>query len=167
MPLLHAIAAMSENRAIGHEGKIPWHLPLDFRWFKHKTAGSTMVMGRKTFISIGKPLPGRTSCVLTRHVKELPGATCYFDIEALLADLPADKPSWVVGGADIYQQLLPVCTFLYLSRVKKTTVGDVFFPEFETRFTLDQVIHENDDFRVERWLRHGATAGPPEAWPFS
>lgn len=114
-PVLHAIVAMSQNRAIAFEGKLPWHLPLEYRWFKQKTMGSAMVMGRKTFIAIGKPLPGRTSFVLTRHVKELPGAKCYFDIEALLADLPKNKPSWVVGGADIYGQFLPACTFLYLA----------------------------------------------------
>jgi dihydrofolate reductase len=166
VPVLHAIVAMSENRAIAYEGKMPWHLPLEYRWFKHKTMGSAMVMGRKTFEAIGKPLPGRTSHVLTRQASELPGATCYFDIEALMAGLPKDKPSWVVGGAEIYRQFLPACTFLYLSRIKKTTPGDVFFPPFEEEFGLNQVIHENDDFRVERWLRNGAPAEPPEAWPF-
>jgi dihydrofolate reductase len=167
MPPLHAIVAMSENRAIAYEGKMPWHLPLEYRWFKHKTMGSAMVMGRKTFEAIGKPLPGRTSHVLTRHTSELPGATCYFDIEALMAGLPKDKPSWVVGGAEIYCQFLPACTFLYLSRIKKTTPGDVFFPPFEDEYGLNQVIHEHDDFRVERWLRNGALAEPPEVWPFS
>ena len=63
------------------------------------------------------------------------------------------SPSWCVGGADIYSQFLPACTFLYLSRIKKNTSGDVFFPAFEETFALDQVIEENSDFRVERWLR--------------
>jgi dihydrofolate reductase len=167
MPPLHAIAAMSENRVIGSGGKIPWRLPLDFRWFKHKTMGSAMIMGRKTFESIGEPLPGRTSLVLSRQGGPSPGAQFFSDAEKLLASLPTDKPAWVVGGAEIYRRFLPRCRFLYLSRVKRKAAGDVFFPTFEEQFALDQVIHENDDFRVERWLRNGATPGPPEPWPFA
>ena len=167
MPPLHAIVAMSENRAIAHEGKLPWHLPLEYRWFKYKTMGSALVMGRKTFEAIGKPLPGRTSHVLSRQAGDLPGATCHSEIAGLLAALPPDKPAWVVGGAEIYRQFLPLCTFLYLSCIKRTTPGDVFLPPFEDAYTLDQVIHENDDFRVERWLRNGAPQSPPEAWPFA
>ncbi len=158
---------MSENRAIAFEGKLPWHLPLEYRWFKHKTMRSAMIMGRKTFEAIGKPLPGRTSHVLSRQPLQLSGATCFTDIDALIATLPEDKPAWVVGGAEIYRQFLPRGTFLYLSRIKKTTPGDVFFPPFEDTYALNQVIHENDDFRVERWLRNGAPAEPPEVWPFS
>jgi dihydrofolate reductase len=167
MPVLHAIVAMSENRAIAYEGKMPWHLPLEYRWFKHKTMGGAMIMGRKTFEAIGKPLPGRTSFVLSRQAAAIPGAKCYFDLEALTADLPKDQPSWVVGGAEIYHQFLPACTFLYLSRIKKTTPGDIFFPPFEDTYALNQVIHENDDFRVERWLRQGEGAEfVSDPWPF-
>jgi dihydrofolate reductase len=167
MPIFHAIVAMSENRAIAFEGKMPWHLPLEYRWFKHKTMGGAMIMGRKTCEAIGRTLPGRVTYVLSRHAGECLGAKCYSDIDRLGADLPADKPAWVVGGAEIYRQLLPRCTFLYLSRIKKITPGDVFFPVFEDQFTLDQTVHENDDFRVERWLRSGATGAPPEPWPFA
>jgi len=167
MPPLHAIVAMSENRAIAFEGKMPWHLPLEYRWFKHKTMGSAMIMGRKTFEAIGKPLPGRTSHVLSRQALQLHGATCFTDLDALIATLPKGQPAWVVGGAEIYRQFLPRCTFLYLSRIKKTTPGDVFFPPFEDAYALNQVIHETDAFRVERWLRNGAPAEPPEAWPFT
>jgi len=166
-PVLHAIVAMSENRAIAYEGKMPWHLPLEYRWFKHKTMGGAIIMGRKTCEAIGKTLPGRKSYVLSRSAGECLGAKCYPDFESLGAELPGDKPAWVVGGAEIYRQLFPQCTYLYLSRIKQTTPGDVFLPEFEDRFALNQVIHENDDFRVERWLRKGRAAGEPEAWPFA
>lgn len=166
IPPLHAIVAMSENRAIAYEGKMPWHLPLEYRWFKHKTMGSAMIMGRKTCEAIGRTLPGRTSLVLSRHAGECLGARCYDDVDKLLAALPPDKPAWVVGGAEIYRQFLPRCTFLYLSRIRKTTPGDVFFPAFKGQFSLDQVVHENDDFRVERWLRHGAVGAALESWPF-
>jgi dihydrofolate reductase len=167
MPPLHAIVAMSENRAIAFEGKMPWHLPLEYRWFKHKTMGGAMIMGRKTCEAIGRTLPGRVTYVLSRHAGECLGATCYADIDQLHAQLPDGQPAWVVGGAEIYRQLLPHCDFLYLSRIRKTTPGDVFFPPFEDQFNLDQVIHENADFRVERWLRHGATGAAPEPWPFA
>jgi dihydrofolate reductase len=158
---------MSENRAIAFEGKMPWHLPLEYRWFKHKTMGSAMIMGRKTCEAIGRTLPGRVTHVLSRHAGECLGATCHADVDQLVANLPADQPAWVVGGAEIYRQLLPRCTYLYLSHIKKITPGDVFFPPFEDQFALDQVIHENDDFRVERWLRKGAIRTESESWPFA
>jgi dihydrofolate reductase len=124
-------------------------------------------MGRKTCEAIGRTLPGRATYVLSRHAGECLGAPCFADVDQLIDSLPADKPAWVVGGAEIYRQLLPRYTYLYLSRIKKVTPGDVFFPSFEDQFTLNQVIHENDDFRVERWLRNGATGSDPESWPFT
>src|SRR5271154_3909195 len=87
MPIFHAIAAMSENRVIGNQGKIPWHIPEDFRWFKHKTMGGTLIMGRKTFESIGKPLPGRKTVVLTRQPMEVPGVKVYHDATTLIREL--------------------------------------------------------------------------------
>ena len=96
MPVLHAIVAMSENRAIAFEGKMPWHLPLEYRWFKHKTMGGAMIMGRKTCEAIGRTLPGRVTYVLSRQAGECLGAPCYADIDQLLASLPADKAG--LGG---------------------------------------------------------------------
>jgi dihydrofolate reductase len=83
-----------------------------------------------------------------------------------MADLPADRPAWVVGGAEIYRQLFPRCARLYLSRIKRVTEGDVFLPPFEDQFVLDQTIHDNPDFRVECWRRLGEPPLPPEPWPF-
>jgi len=168
MPTFHAIVAMAENRAIAYQDKLPWHLPLEYKWFKYKTMGSTLIMGRKTREAIGKALPGRTNFVLSRAATEIPGSKCYSDMDTLCADLPPDKTAWVVGGAEIYRQLLPRCAFLYLSRIKSHPAGDVFFPPFEEMFSLNQIIHENADFRVERWLRNDTTGKPePEAWPFA
>jgi dihydrofolate reductase len=169
MPFI-AIAAMSENRAIGNHGKIPWHLPEDFGWFKHKTLGGTLIMGRKTFESIGKPLPGRETVVLSRSSKAL-GVTICPDIDSLetaLATLP--QPYWICGGVEIYRQLLKNCDLLYLTRVKRVVEGDAFFPPFEDKFELDQVIHENEQFCVERWRRlfhHEMAPVEPEPWPFT
>jgi dihydrofolate reductase len=166
MSVFHAIAAMSENRVIGDRGKIPWHLKDDFRWFKHKTMGGTLFMGRKTFESIGKPLPGRRTVVFTRgHVENpdveiCPAAASPPDISGL---------GWVCGGAEIYLQLLPKCERLYLTRVKREAAGDTFFPAFEDEFRLDQVIHDEAEFRVERWINPALVprAPEPEAWPFA
>jgi dihydrofolate reductase len=189
MPLFHAIAAMSENRVIGNQGKIPWHIPDDFRWFKHKTMGGTLIMGRKTFESIGKPLPGRKTIVLTRQSLNLPDVETCPDATALkkrLSDrvasqlsagthtrLPANQEPparivpWVCGGAEIYRLFLPQCSTLHLTRIKREVKGDTFFPEFENDFSLEQVIHENQSFRVERWVRKGGTHYTfNEAWPF-
>jgi dihydrofolate reductase len=169
MPIFHAIAAMSENRVIGNWGKIPWHIPEDFRWFKHKTMGGTLIMGRKTFESIGKPLPGRKTIVLSRTPMALgiDSIRDLFELDKALASLP--EPYWVSGGADIYRQLIDRCRLLYLTRVKTTVEGDTFFPPFEDHFELDQMIHENAQFRVERWInkKFPLDAQPPkEAWPF-
>lgn len=158
---------MSENRVIGHAGKIPWHLPLDFRWFKHKTMGGVMLMGRKTLESLPQPLPGRECRVLTRQSLDRPGVTVHHDIPALLSGLPADKSIWVCGGEQVYAQLLPSCLNLYLTRVKGAPEGDTQFPAFEREFSLDQIIHENADFRVERWRRNGLPTEAPEPWPFA
>ncbi len=164
MSVFHAIAAMSENRVIGAAGKIPWHLPDDFRWFKQKTMGGMLLMGRKTFASIGRPLPGRRTIVLTRGHLAVPKVeTC-----AHLASLPeVDGICWVCGGAEIYRLLVPKCERLYLTRVKRDVEGDTFMPPFEHAFCLDQVIHEEDDFRVERWTNFSAPAPERETWPFA
>jgi len=170
MPIFYAIAAMSENRAIGNQGKIPWNLPEEYAWFKHKTMGGTLIMGRKTFQSIGKPLPGRETVVLTRSSRALGVTTCpdIFSLDQTLATLP--QPYWVCGGVEIYRQLLKNCDLLYLTQVKRIAPGDAFFPPFEDKFELDQVIHENEQFRVERWRRlfhHEMTPIEPEVWPFA
>jgi dihydrofolate reductase len=168
MPILHAIAAISENRAIGYRGKMPWHLPEDYAWFKHKTTGGTMIMGRKTYQSIGKPLPGRETVVLSRSAK-FPGAHGCDDLHLLaplLATLPG--PYWVCGGVEVYRALLRNCDVLYLTRVRRIVPGDAFFPPFEDKFELDQTIHENAQFRVERWRRLfliDKTPLEPEEWP--
>jgi dihydrofolate reductase len=169
MPTFHAIAAMSENRVIGAHGKIPWHLSEDFRWFKHRTMGGTLIMGRKTYESIGRPLPGRETVVLSRTTVGFEMArSCrsMFDLDKALAKLP--PPYWVCGGADIYAQLLPKSAVLYLTRVKGAFPGDAFLPAFENIFHLDQLIHETEEFRIERWfnrkLPHPADY-PQERWP--
>ena len=147
-----AIAAMSENRVIGNAGDIPWHLPEDFKWFKKTTMGGILVMGRKTYESIGRPLPGRDTYVLSRTPREITGVHRFTDLETLV-QLVTNQTIWIAGGGEIYIQMLGKCSELYLTRVNRSVEGDAFFPDFESDFQLDSVMERNDDFSIERWLK--------------
>jgi dihydrofolate reductase len=148
---LRAIAAISLNRAIGKDGKIPWHIPDDFKWFKEKTSGQAILMGRKTYESLGRPLPNRRNLVVTRG-SDLPGVEIVRDLEAFRAeDYPCDV--WVIGGAEIYEQMLDRCEELYLSIIPIVVEGDVFFPEFEDQFELVDTMLEHPDFEVRLYKR--------------
>ena len=138
---------MSENRVIGQGAKIPWHLPEDFKWFKQMTTGQVVVMGRKTFESIGKPLPNRETIILSRSEFSHPGVRTV----ASLADVhsPTDgRQIFICGGAEIYRQVLPLCSDLYLTHVKRVVDGDAFFPEFEDRFEPVETVVDNPDFKI-------------------
>ncbi len=149
---------MSENRVIGCGNKIPWHLPEDFKWFKTMTTGNVIVMGRKTFESIGRPLPNRETIVLSR------GGFVHTTVR-VVANLDAVDPTsdprdiFICGGAQIYEQALPLCSDLYLTRVKRTVEGDAFFPPFEHLFECVAVLGENPDFTIEHWRRLGLAPG--------
>ena len=151
---MKAIAAMAENRAIGNQGKIPWHLPEDFTWFKQATLGHILVMGRRTYESIGRPLPGRETWILSRTGFTAPGTRTIPSPEALatLAEQES-RDVWVAGGAEIYALLLPHCSELYLSLVHGTPAGDAFFPPFESGFVSAGEVLRKDGFHVMHFLR--------------
>jgi dihydrofolate reductase len=142
-----AIAAMSLNRVIGGGNRIPWHLPEDFKWFKQMTSGHIVVMGRKTFESIGKPLPNRTTIVLSRSQFQHPGVQTIRCLQEL-APLVAGHQVFFCGGAQVYEQALPLCSDLYLTLVKQTVEGDTFFPPFEDRFGLVGEIRDTLEFKI-------------------
>ena len=142
-----AIAAMSLNRVIGAGNKIPWHLPEDFQWFKKMTTGHVIVMGRKTFESIGKPLPNRDTVVLSRSDFQHPGVKTARSLEELPA-LAAEREVFICGGAEVYAQALPLCSDLYLTLVKRHVEGDTFFPPFEDRFELAEEIQDGPEFKI-------------------
>lgn len=145
-PTLHAIAAMAQNRVIGYQGGIPWNIPEDLAFFKKTTLGHTLLMGRKTFESIGFPLPGRKTIVLSRQSLSIPNVTVLHslsDIKTL-----SDPIIWVCGGSEIYSRLLPYCQTLFLTTVHQTPPGDSFFPPFEDAFTLLSTITSNANFSV-------------------
>jgi len=145
MKYFKAIAAMSLNRVIGAGNKIPWHLPEDFKWFKKMTTGNVVVMGRKTFESIGKPLPNRKTIVLSRGTFSYPGVQTIRRLDDISV---TDREVFICGGAQVYQQALPLCSDLYLTLVKREVEGDAFFPAFEDRFKLVEQISENADFKI-------------------
>jgi dihydrofolate reductase len=153
---LKAIAAMSLNRVIGAGNKIPWHLPEDFKWFKKLTTGHILVMGRKTFESIGKPLPNRTTFVLTRSPQPIDGVQVITNLNEIKTRLPANdqREIFICGGAQIYEQILPLCSDLYLTLVKRTVEGDAFFPRFEDQFVLKEKIAENPEFEIRHYVNN-------------
>jgi len=151
-----AIAAMSENRVIGRGNQIPWHLPEDFKWFKKVTTGQVIVMGRKTFESIGKPLPDRATIVLSRSQFSFPGVRTVPDLNEMD---PANEPRdiFICGGAQVYQQALPRCSDLYLTLVKRVVDGDAFFPPFEDQFELVREILDRSEFKIVHYRNRDLT----------
>jgi len=149
---LKAIAAMSLNRVIGNGGKIPWHLPEDFKWFKQITMGHVLMMGRKTFQSIGRPLPGRETIVLSQTGFSYAGVRTIAHLNELRLENDS-RTIFICGGAQIYQQYLPLCAELYLTLVKRTVDGDAFFPAFEDKFALAEEIFDGPEFAIRRYRR--------------
>jgi dihydrofolate reductase len=152
-----AIAAMSLNRVIGAGNHIPWHLPEDFRWFKRMTTGQVIVMGRKTFESIGKPLPNRTTLVLTRSPVHIPGVRTISDLRQINPAEPslAGREVFICGGAQLYQLALPLCSDLYLTLVQRVVEGDTLFPPFEDRFELAEEVLSRPDFKILHYRARG------------
>lgn len=146
-----AIAAMSLNRVIGKGSKIPWQLPEDLHWFKKMTAGQIVVMGRKTFESIGQPLPDRTTVVLTRTLTHIPGAYTISDLSQI-DPTTETREVFVCGGAQVYEQALPHCSDLYLTIVKREVEGDAFFPPFEDKFVFAALILEKPEFKIVHYM---------------
>ncbi len=138
---------MSLNRVIGCGGQIPWHLPEDFQWFKQMTTGQVVVMGRKTFEAIGRPLPNRETLVLSRSQFRHPGARTVSDLGQI--DVAHEsREVFICGGADVYRQALPLCSDLYLTLVKRVVEGDAFFPPFEDQFELVERLRDAPEFEI-------------------
>lgn len=150
--MIKAIVAMAENRVIGNAGTIPWHLPEDFKFFKATTMGHAILMGRKTYESIGKPLPGRENIVLSRTMPETPGVTIIRSLDELKE--PTDgRDLFVIGGEEIYRLLLPRVQELYVTKVPRSIDGDTHFPEFESQFDAGTKVLETADFSVWKYCR--------------
>lgn len=133
-PLISAIVAVAENNAIGKDNQLLWHLPNDLRFFKRTTTGHTIIMGRKTYESVGKPLPNRRNIIITRQAGyTVEGAEVVHSLAAALESCAGEEEVFVVGGAEIYRQALSVVRRIYLTRVHVSLPGDSFFPELDER----------------------------------
>lgn len=146
------IVAMAQNRAIGLNNQMPWHLSQDLKRFKQLTMGHPIIMGRKTFEAIGKPLPGRTNIIVSRN-PDYNQADC--EVKSCLEDAiqTACKQSdeiFIIGGATLYQAALPLADILYITQINKDFDGDTFFPEFDwTAWQVVDRIDVNNDEKVD------------------
>ena len=147
------IAAVARNGVIGHLGRIPWHLPEDFTHFKATTLGHTLVMGRATYDSIGRPLPGRATIVLTRDPRwSADGVLVASDLDSAL-DLAADLPGevYVAGGAHVYAAALPLADEQVLTEVHQSPEGDTFYPDFDRHLWVEKRRDAGEGFDLV-WL---------------
>ena len=156
---MKAILAMAKNRCIGIEGKIPWHIPNDFRWFKEFTTGKKLIVGKNTFDTLPM-LKNREVLVLTRKVEELSEITNQYLINKndltgkIISDVSdLDSDIIVAGGAKTYVRLLPYITEFYVTHVNGSYEGDTFMPPFEDLFTNKEVVKEFDGHKVIKYTK--------------
>jgi dihydrofolate reductase len=125
------IAAMAKNRVIGKENQMPWHLPADFAWFKRCTMGKPIIMGRKTYDSIGRPLPGRQNIVISRDASRvIEGVDCVTSLEQAVELVTEHDEVMIIGGGSIYQACLEKADCLYLTYIELDVEGDTKFPDW-------------------------------------
>lgn len=144
-PLLSLITAMDSNRVIGMNNTLPWHLPADLAFFKRTTMGKPVIMGRKTFQSIGKALPGRENIVLTRDASfEAPKCEVASSIDHAISRIGDCEEVMLIGGASLYEQAIDSADIIYLTLIHHQFNGDTWFPEINP---LDWKINSQDDFK--------------------
>lgn len=142
------VVAIAENNAIGKNNELLWYLPTDLKHFKQLTSGRTIIMGRKTFDSIGKPLPNRRNIVITRSAgMEIPGAEVVNTLDQALALCTTEEEVFIVGGAEIYRQAMDKTDKIYLTRVHAQYAADAFFPEIDQKNwdEVDTEPHQPDE----------------------
>jgi dihydrofolate reductase len=133
-PVISAIVAMGENRVIGNHNQLPWYLPADLKHFKAVTTGHAILMGRKTYESIGRPLPNRTNIILTRNANFVaPGCIIASSLEAAIQSTPSSSQTklFIIGGAQVYRQCMPYVEHLYLTMIHYSFEGDTYFPNLD------------------------------------
>jgi dihydrofolate reductase len=132
-PRISLIVAMAKNRVIGANNTLPWHLPADLKHFKALTMGHHMIMGRKTYESIGKPLPGRTSVVVTRSANySMSGVIVVNSLEDAIAACGNEEEIFVIGGAELYRQAIGLTDRIYLTEIDADISGDAHFTDFDS-----------------------------------
>lgn len=151
-PSISLIAAIDQNRAIGYEGKLPWpKIQKDLAHFYHLTKGKSVVMGRKTFDSLGKPLPERKNIVLTKKLTTIPGCLVVHSLQDLFKKTSRREELMIIGGASVYKQFLPLAETMYLTVLQASFEGDVKFPfyslnNWEEKERIDFIADGKNDF---------------------
>ena len=128
------IAAVANNNVIGRDNKLPWHMPADLKWFKNMTMGHHVIMGRKTFEEFNKPLPGRVNVVVTRNPNwAAEGVAIARSVDEAIskAEAAGDKEIFIIGGSEIFRQVLHRADRMYITRIHAEPEGDTYFPEFD------------------------------------
>lgn len=145
--MISLIAALAADRVIGMENAMPWHLPADLAWFKRNTLNKPVIMGRRTWESIGRPLPGRLNIVISSQKGEAEGVTWVSSIDEALSAAGDAEELMVIGGGRIYEQMLPRADRLYLTHIDAEVEGDTYFPDYEPdewQSTFDE-FHDADE----------------------
>ena len=142
-----AVVAIASNYAIGKNNQLLWHLPNDLKHFKNITAGGTVIMGRKTFDSVGKPLPKRRNIVITRQDIEIEGCEVVRSVDEAIAICKTEDEVFIVGGAEIYRQAMHLINRIYLTIVHHSFDADTFFPEIDYKEwkEVEKEDHETDE----------------------
>ena len=147
--ILSIIVAVAEKNVIGMDNQLIWHLPADLKYFKTLTMGSPIIMGRKTYESIGKPLPGRTSIIITANIDyKAEGCIVVHSLESALDAAKSSNEAFIIGGAEIYKQAIAVADKIYFTRVHAAFDGDVYFPEVNPE--VWQLIDQKDNMPDEK-----------------
>lgn len=155
MPQICLIAAVAQNGVIGNENKLPWRLRDDLAHFKNVTKDHSVIMGRKTWESLGRPLPHRTNIVITRQKNyAAPGATLASSLEEAISFCEGQREVFVIGGAEIYALALPIAHRLLISHVATNTDGDACFPNFQSQLFVEQTrqhfaANENNEYAFD------------------
>jgi dihydrofolate reductase len=141
------VVAISENHVIGKDNKLLWYLPRDLKHFKEITTGHTVIMGRKTYDSVGKPLPNRRNIIITRQEITIAGCEVVNSIEAAIALCNAEEEVFIIGGAEIYRQAMHLTDRIYLTIIHQEFDGDSFFPEIDKQIwkEVQREDHEPDE----------------------
>ncbi|CUS47315.1 MAG: dihydrofolate reductase FolA [Idiomarinaceae bacterium HL-53] len=144
MSIIALVAAMANNRVIGKDGDMPWHLPSELQYFKEITMGKPIVMGRNTFLSIGRPLPGRRNVVVTTQPEKLPAEVETVSSPEEAIQLLSDAPEiMVIGGGQIYASFLPKAQRMYLTHIDLEVDGDTYFPAWESTDWVEKLLRES------------------------
>lgn len=158
MQSLYMIACISKDRGLGRADQLLWHIPEDMQFFRQTTLHSTVVMGRKTYASIGHPLPDRHNVVLSRQtIDGVPTYHSKTELDAFLATVPG--PKFIIGGSSLYQMYLPIAEKLYLTEIDGTQPADVYFPKFNpndySRKVLQTGEHDGIQYQIVEYTKKG------------